>query len=235
MKIGIFTDTHYCQIDYLGDIRRPMLSYDKIKATMSIFQKEKVDMVFCLGDLTDKREDDTRKDSLENLEILAKLINSYKIPFYLITGNHDHLLLKQSDFEEKFENVSPLTFQKEDITFILLDANYRSSMQSFDEAGEVWHDANIPPQQKKLLESTLKDCKQAVILVHECLDPTVDSNHIIRNAGEIRHIIRESGKVKMVIQGHFHPGAESIIDNIPYITVPAMCDKEDMPYRIIEI
>lgn len=235
MKIGLFTDTHYCQTDYLGDTRRPMLSYDKIKTTMSIFQREKVDMVFCLGDLTDKREDDTRKDSLGNLEILANLINSYKIPFYLITGNHDHLLLKQSDFEEKFENVSPLTFQNGDTTFILLDANYRSSMQSFDEAGEVWYDSNVPPQQIKLLESTLKDCRQAVILVHECLDPTVDSNHIIRNAGEIRQIIRESAKVKMVIQGHFHSGTESIIDNIPYITVPAMCENEDLPYKIIEI
>jgi UDP-2,3-diacylglucosamine pyrophosphatase LpxH len=60
-------------------------------------------------------------------------------------------------------------------------------------------------------------------------------HHIVRNAADVRQIIRESGKVKMVIQGHFHSGAESIIDDIPYITIPAMCEREEMPYKIMEI
>ncbi|MBQ7907566.1 MAG: metallophosphoesterase [Clostridia bacterium] len=235
MKIGFFTDTHYCQIDYLGDTRRPSLSYEKIKVAMSAFEKEGVDLVFCLGDLTDKREDDTRESCLENLEKISNLINSYKTPFYLILGNHDHLLLNQSDYKAKFDKIAPYVFEKDDITFIMLDANYRSSMKSFDEEGEVWYDANVPPQQMELLRKALKECKQAVILIHECLDPTIDSNHIVRNAGEVRQIIREAGNVKMVIQGHFHPGGKSIIDDIPYIIIPAMCEREEIPYKIMEI
>ena len=45
--------------------------------------------------------------------------------------------------------------------------------------------------------------------------------------------IRESGKVKLVMQGHYHLGAERTIDGIPYITLPAMCEGTDNSYQIL--
>ena len=80
-----------------------------------------------------------------------------------------------------------------------------------------------------------KSEKECVILIHENLDPTVDSNHIVKNAKEIREIIAKSGKVKMVIQGHFHWGSKTELDGIPYLTLEAMCLGEENHYLILDI
>ena len=130
----------------------------------------------------------------------------------------------------------PYVIEKEECIFIILDANYRSDYRCFDEAGVVWTDSNLPPKQVEFLEKQLEKSKKPVIvLVHENLDPTVDKNHIIKNAEQIRKIIKESNKVKMVIQGHYHCGKSSVIDGIPYITLGAMCEAKENPYKIIEI
>ena len=39
----------------------------------------------------------------------------------------------------------------------------------------------------------------------------------------------------MVLQGHYHLGAEHTIDGIPYITIPAMCEGKDNSYRILTL
>jgi hypothetical protein len=81
----------------------------------------------------------------------------------------------------------------------------------------------------------MPETEEAYVFVHQNLDPTVESHHIIRGAEEIRAILRESGKVKAVFQGHYHPGKESVIDGIPYHTLPAMCEGEENRYMITEI
>ena len=85
---------------------------------------------------------------------------------------------------------------------------------------------------KSRLDKTTKPC---IILVHENLDPSVDKMHIIKNAEQIRAIIKNSRRVALVIQGHYHCGKESIIDNIPYITLPAMCEGERNSFKILEL
>ena len=55
----------------------------------------------------------------------------------------------------------------------------------------------------------------------------------MKNADEIREIIK--GKATMVLQGHYHEGAERVIDGIPYVTFCAMCEGTDNAYRIIEL
>ena len=47
--------------------------------------------------------------------------------------------------------------------------------------------------------------------------------------------VKESGKVCMVLQGHYHKGNENIINNIPYITLPAMCEGEENSFLILEL
>ena len=71
--------------------------------------------------------------------------------------------------------------------------------------------------------------------IHENPDPDVQKDHIIRNAGAVREILEASGNVKLVLQGHYHPGAEHIVGGIPYLTVPALCEGENLPYRILEL
>ena len=135
-----------------------------------------------------------------------------------------------------FEESRLITVETEKYDFIVLDANYRSSMVRFDIEGVEWTDSNLPPQQLEYLRSALDSSdKECIVLVHEKLDPAIHVTHVIKNADKVREIIRESGKVRMVLQGHYHCGAEAEIDGIPYITLPAMCEHIEGYYRILDL
>ncbi len=237
MKIGLFSDTHYCNCEALGGGRNPQLAYERTKEAMETFKKQGVDLCFSLGDMTDHIEGDTKKDVKSYFEKMLALVKSFDIPFYSVPGNHDYLMLTREEIEKELGlKTPPYTIEKEGIDFIILDANYRSDYRCFDEAGVLWTDANLPPFEVEYLKNQLeKSTNPVIVLVHENLDPSVDENHIIKNATEVRRIIKDSGKVKMVIQGHYHSGKNSIVDEIPYITLAAMCEARKNPYQIIEI
>ena len=237
MKIGIFTDSHYCRADCINGNRRPALSLGKIREAMEAFQAAGVDACFCLGGLTDHDAGDTRESILSCLKEEMALIRSYGIPFYLVPGNHDYLMLSAEELmAEVGGDIPPYTVTLGGYTFVVLDANYRSSMVRYDIAGVDWTDANLPPDQVAYLEAALEQAQgDCVVLVHENLDPTVERHHIIKNAEAVRGIIARSGKVKAVWQGHYHWGSEQVIDGIPYLTLAAMCEGEDNVYRFIEL
>ena len=236
MKIGLFTDCHYNKAPLIGGGRRPAESYEKIKISMDAFKEAGVDMCFCLGDITDHVEGDTKVEILKNYKDVMNLISSYGIPFYLVPGNHDYLMTTKDEIEGICKNLPPCVIKTDKYDFILLDANYRSNMVRFDIAGVEWTDANLPPEQIKFLKDSLAITdKECIVMVHENLDPNLDKSHIIKNSEEVRRIIKESGKGKMVIQGHFHDGAENTIDGIPYFTMPAMCEHDEGYFRILEI
>ena len=237
MKIGVFTDCHYCHTEYLGPTRRPILSLNKVREAMEVFSAQKVDMVFCLGDMTDHNEQSTKDDIISCFNELMSLIEFYHIPFYLVPGNHDYLVMLAEDMARKAGfKIPPYTIETKTHNFIVLDANYRSNMVRFDKAGVEWTDSNLPPQQIEFLKNELeKSSKPCIVLVHENLDPSVDKMHIIKNAEQARDIIKNCQKVSLVIQGHYHSGKKSTIDNIPYITLPAMCEGESNSFRILEL
>lgn len=236
MKIGIFTDPHYCGADDLGLNRRSNLSLGKAREAMEAFKAQGVERIFCLGDLTDCAKGETVDDTRNYLATLLELIKSYGIPFSLVFGNHDFCGLTREDYKSLNIDTSPTVIEEKEQIFILLDANYRSNMEHFDKAGVQWDDSNLPPLQLDLLKSTLTDAeKPCVVMVHENLDPTVDGNHIIKNHEEIRKIIKESGKVKLVLQGHFHYGSQWYDGDVSYHTVKAMCLGFDNSFEILEI
>ncbi len=237
MKIGLFTDCHYCNCEMLGGSRAALESFEKTKKAMEEFKKQGVDICFCLGDLTDNVPGDTKESVMEYFVNITRLIKSYGIPYYLVPGNHDYLIVKAEELKEKIDfKIPPYTVNTEKCNFIVLDANYRSSMERFDVAGVEWTDSNLPPEQVEFLKNELKSSdKDCFILVHENLDPYVHPWHIIKNSDEVREIIKQSDRVKMVIQGHYHSGAERIIDNTPYLTLPAMCEHSENYIKIIEI
>ena len=237
MKIGLFTDCHYTGVADVGGGRLASLSYEKVRLSMEQFKRENVDLVFCLGDLTDVSQTDTHDDVAKNLEDITSLIYSYGIPFYLVPGNHDYLCLKGPEIEKVGKlKLPPYKVSYENYDFILLDANFRGNMKRFDETEIIWYDSNLPPDQVDFLKQELTSSnKKCVVLVHENLDPSLEESHIIKNADEIRDIITKSGKVVLVLQGHFHGGNEITVDGIPYVTVPGMCVHEDGYYKIITL
>lgn len=236
MKIGIFTDPHYNHADHIGGGRRPRLSYGKVKAAMEAFRAAGVSLCFCLGDLTDHAVGDTREDVVACFREILALIRTYPIPFYVVPGNHDYLMMTAADMEKEGIPTPPYTVTRNGWDFIVLDANYRTSMERFDTAGVVWTDANLPPEQLAYLEKALAEGdRPCVILVHELLDPYLDDNHTVRNAKAVRAILARSPRVRCVWQGHYHDGGDHRIDGIPYRAFPAMCQGEDNPYFVIDL
>lgn len=238
MKIGLFSDPHYCKADDLGLNRRPVFSLEKIKEAMGAFKNQGVELCFCLGDLVDHAVGDTKKEVLENLNEVLSVIRSYGIPFYLVPGNHDFADLTREDYiNAGVDFPHPYSIiEAEDCDFLLIDANIRSSGKHFDTEGHVWDDANIVEASfKPVFSSFISTEKKHIVLVHENLDPTVQEQHIIKNAESVRKVINESGRVKLVIQGHFHYGSDWYDGEIHYHTVKAMCLGKSNYYEIIEL
>lgn len=236
MKIGVFSDPHYCQAEVLCQTRRPNLSLRKIQQAMDAFAAAQVDLVFCLGDLTDHAPGDSAADVRENFREVMNLLQAYSLPVYLIPGNHDYLMMTAEEIaEESTLPIPPYTVHAGEFDFIILDANYRSDMRRFDRAGVEWTDANLPPEQLTYLRNALNSAQNdCIILIHENIDPAIDSSHRVNNADEIRTLLADYPRVKAVIQGHYHPGAENTYHGVRYITLPAMCEGTKNPYRILE-
>ena len=164
MKIGLFSDTHYCDIERLGGERMPRLALERLKKALQIFKNEGVELIFSLGDLTDHKEGDTKEDIKKNFKDILSVILYTKIPFYSVPGNHDYLMLTADEIEGELGlKTPPYKIEKGGYQFIILDANYRSNMERFDRAGVVWDDSNLPPSEVEFLKSALLNIESVSI------------------------------------------------------------------------
>ena len=84
------------------------------------------------------------------------------------------------------------------------------------------------------MEVTMEVNKRKIVFTHQNIDINVESRHIVSNANEVNDIIARHG-VSHVYQGHYHYGAENIINGIPYTTLRAMCIGEETNYLIADI
>ena len=237
MKLGLFTDVHYCHADILCKTRRPLLSIGKLHEAMEFFKSKGVELCICLGDLTDHPKDNTKEETLSCLGEVMETVNSYNIPFVLVPGNHDYLMMTADELSEAVCcQIPPYSLKFNECTLIVLDANYRESGNRFDIEGVKWTDSNLTASQLEFLKNELEKAQnECIVLVHECLSPFVEERHIIKNADKAREIIKDSQKVKIVISGHYHKGGDHTVDGIRYLTIPAMCEGEENYYKIFEI
>ena len=238
MKLGLFTDSHYCDKDVTCRTRRPVLSYGKIREAMETFVREGVDFVLCLGDIIDKCDDP--QVNIDKTKEIAALIHSYPLPFYSLMGNHDAHVFTRREFNELVNGhslPSPVSITVKGKELILLDANYNDDGTSYIPGKVDWKNTYIPEEQLHARMQKLNDptvC-EAYVFLHQNLDPEVQKDHIVRNAEAVREMLRASGKVKAVFQGHYHKGHETVIDGIPYHTLPAMCEGEENRFMIIDL
>ena len=95
MKIGIFTDTHYCDLDLLEQDRKPRYAYAAVKRAFEDFKAQDVQIAVCLGDLVHFHNG--TEESIRHLKQISSLINSYGIPTYQCMGNHDNEVVSAED------------------------------------------------------------------------------------------------------------------------------------------
>ena len=235
MRLGIFTDSHYCNEEVLCKTRRPSLSLKKIAEAMDAFGAASVDFCICLGDLIDVGT--SKEASLKCCQEAIDLIRSYGIPYRVIPGNHDYSVFSAEEFSKTVDcPIPPYVLETETHILIFLDACYRSDSRRFDIAGVDWKDSNLPAFQVEFLKRTLDAAdRPCIVLLHECLDSEACPNHRVKNAEQIRRVLEESQKVEIVLQGHYHKGADRTENGIRYLTIPAMCEGEKNHFLILEV
>ena len=236
MKLGLFTDPHYCDKEITCRTRRPVLSYGKIREAMAHFAREQVDLVLCLGDIIDKCDD--AQVNIDKTKEIADLIHSYALPFYSLMGNHDAHVFTREEFDRHTGGfLPPFSMTVKGKTLIFLDANYNGDGTPYTPGKVDWKNTCIPEEQIRNMMQilTAENTEDAYIFMHQNIDPEVQKDHIVRNAAIVRQAIHASGKVKAVFQGHYHHGHDANIDGIYYATLPAMCEGDGNRYSIIEL
>ena len=157
MKIGLFTDLHYCDKESISN-RRPRLSYNKAQEAMEHFKKNNVDLVVCLGDLVD--DCDNKEKNIIEIKKICQMIHSYNIPFFSLMGNHDY----QNFTREEFALYSggaypPFMYECHNNTLVFLDSNYSSNGEIYVSNNIDWTDAKLPNDQMDALKRILNTKK----------------------------------------------------------------------------
>lgn len=233
MKIGLFTDTHYCELEELEQTRHPRRAYDAVKYAYEDFRKNNVDIAVCLGDLI--HFNNGIDESIEHLKKISLLINSFDIPTYICIGNHDNEVLGAEDYEKiSGLKTAPCVYDSDDIRLVFLDASYTPEGEPYKREHVDWTKSFIPANQLEWLDGQLSTEKKCIIFIHQNIDINVEEHHIVSNADEINRIIQKHINVAHVFQGHYHYGAENTIGNIPYTTIRAMCIGDETNYKIVE-
>lgn len=241
IKIGVFTDLHYSANKFYLD-RNCYLGLMKLEIAVEMFNKEKVDYVFSLGDLIDSCKD-FEKDTY-HLKKVKKVLDTLEAPYHIVLGNHDLECLTKNEYNNILgREKSYYSFVDGSTKFIILDTNFNEKFEDYNKKNYLWNISYICPKEIKWLEKELEtDCDKIFIFSHQNLDPRImDSEfdpHVVRNSNEVREVLEKSNKDIRVIQGHYHTGYHQVHNNIDYLTHTAMVIGDDtkiIPIKIIEI
>ena len=231
MKIGFFTDSHYSSKTVTCQKRFNSKSLGKIKEAYSFFEKEKCDLIVCLGDLIDK--EDSHEKEIANLKKVAEIINSSTIKTVCLMGNHDGFAFTKEEFYRVLDINAPEDIETEKCKLIFLDTCFFTNGKHYMPGDSDWTNAFLPDAENFKKRISITD-KPIFIFTHHNIEITAEENHRINNAYKINEILKENKNIKTVFQGHFHPGTKSVSNGIEFITFPAMCENEGA-YFIEEI
>ncbi len=108
MKVGVISDLHLGYYPaFLSRVLGRELEQERLKQVFSVFAEEKVDTVAILGDLLH-----SWRGSGGWIQLMGflNLIRRYRIPAFMVRGNHDILLPKVYDYIEELSEGYLFTF-----------------------------------------------------------------------------------------------------------------------------
>ena len=225
MKLGLFADSHYSSAEVTCGNRYNSQALDRIRKACGEFAEAGCHRIICLGDLIDHETVHARE--VENLKQVAAVFRSCPVPVTVIMGNHDGFSFTREELYGILgENCRPKDLYSKPVSLIFADACYFRSGKPYGPGDSNWTDTCIPDTEelRKRIEAATGN---VYLFLHQNLDPTVESHHILSNAPDIRRILEQSGKVRAVCQGHYHPGNKTGRNGIQYFTLPSLCTYED--------
>ena len=150
-------------------------------------------------------------------------------------GNHDNEVISPEDFAEITGfGVAPVTAEDDEVRLVFLDASYTPEGEPYGRIDVDWTRSLVPEKELRWLDEQLDTPKRTAVFIHQNIDTNVESRHIVSNADEVNKIIA-THSVTHVYQGHYHYGAENVINGIPYTTLRAICLEEEKNYIITEV
>lgn len=224
MKLGLFADPHYADIEAIGN-RRPLHSLGRLKKALKRFKAEGVEQIVCLGDLINAVAGDDFRNAA-NLKTITDPIRNCGIPFVFVPGNHDTEAFTPKEFREllPWAEIAPTVLEYGGVKLLFADACYYTDGRAYIKGTNEWTNTMLPPEQLDILRNSGGEC---IIFIHQNLDHDPGNPHMVSNNAEIRGLLEASGRVKRVYQGHHHGGGYCIQGGIEYITLPAMCEGDD--------
>jgi 3',5'-cyclic AMP phosphodiesterase CpdA len=225
LKLGLITDLHYASGVREGS-RFCHLSLAKLQVALRAFQHAKVDAIIGLGDLVDSA--DTPEQEADFLRQVCHELATASVPVHLTPGNHCIWSLTKAEYCRITHQ--PTTWGSRDLGhwhLVFLDGCFRNDGVPYGRQNNYWTDAMVSTEQVTWLQNDLARATLSTLLfIHQRLD--IEPPYGVSNAPTIRAILEQSGKVRGVFQGHEHAGAKSLINTIPYTTLPAMVEGSDI-------
>jgi alkaline phosphatase len=235
-SIGLLTDLHYGdKPEHINRYCRETLG--KLREAVDVFNAERPALVVELGDLIDQA--DSVEQEIGWLKQIEQVFAATVAPRHYVFGNHCVGTLTKSEFQAHTgaAKTPHYAFTHEGITFIILDACFRSDGEPYQRKNFDWTDANIPASQLAWLRDELARAKgSVVVLAHQRLDEA--GKHSVRNAAAVRAELAGSGKVLAVFQGHSHKNDYQQIAGIHYCTLVAMVEgsgPENSGYAFLDV
>jgi len=225
MKLGLFSDPHYSSAAVTCGKRYNSKSLVKMEKAFRFFQEQKCDMVIILGDLTDHEPNHAMEE--ENMRRALAVMDQSGMETICLMGNHDAFLFTSEEFYTMLgKGREPRLISRNGLHLLFLDACYYRSGQRYQPGKIDWTDTFYPHAEE--LQKQLNALEGDVyVFMHQNIDPLIREDHRLHNDAQIRRILEQSGKVRTVWQGHYHPGHEAVVNDIRYVTLPAMCENED--------
>lgn len=170
---------------------------------------QKPDLILITGDLT-------HDETAAGYQQLRTIMDSLRVPVYILPGNHDlPSLINNNMLSTSISNQAHITLEHWHI--IMLDTSIRGS-----ECGE------LATSQLTLLQQTLDDNpeRHTLICMHHQPIP-VGSRWLdtmqVKNSDAFMQIIQPHTQIKAVLWGHVHQAFHSQYAAIDWIATPATC------------
>jgi predicted phosphodiesterase len=235
LRVGLMTDLHYADKEP-ARTRFYREALAKLDEAVQVMNREKPALVVELGDFIDQA--DSVEKEIEWLKTMESHFARLAMPRHYVLGNHCVGTLTKQEFAAHTQaSASHESFEAGGVTFLILDACFRSDGTPYSRKNFDWKDANIPANQLSWLEDRLaKAGGPVIVLAHQRLDN--DKAHAVQNAAAVRSLLEKSGKVLAVFQGHSHKNDYQQINGIHYTTLVAMVEgggAENNGYALLDI
>ena len=245
MKIGLITDCH-AALKPAEDNKYYAHSFVKFQDSCAYFLRDHVDFVVNLGDVYQSVGDPAKSEEALLRMVFPRMMT--RAPFLHVLGNNDVVDYTKAEFLDFMRDpakrmnrpmgrhraapqieVTPrdswyYSFEREGWKFVVLDTNYDKDGNSYEKTTYNCREAYVNPEQLAWLKEELAAGLPTIIFTHANLDihegPLAEICRLA-NAAEVREVIEAAGNVKLVLQGHDHNGAKSVMNGVPYITLHA--------------